>query len=182
MAKSALDEASAHWGSLVPAWPGLCWGWWWQPHFKGCGVEYGGKRGPSAGRCCVRGGTELRGQVARQGQSMQPDGTGLSEASDPEEVEGCWAAGLRRSSRDAWAGAVALGKGKKHGQRASRRKLLGRGGRAERSMLPFLAGPGLGSKRRGSDWGQRPIRPASHGPLSLLYALRLNLAPPLPCL
>lgn len=23
MAKSALDEASAHWGSLAPAWPGL---------------------------------------------------------------------------------------------------------------------------------------------------------------
>lgn len=79
-----------------------------------------------------------------------------------------------------WAGAVAPGKGKERGQRASGRKLLGLGGRAEGSMLPFLAGPGLGSERRGSDWGQRPARPASRGPLSLLYALWLRLAPPLP--
>lgn len=80
-----------------------------------------------------------------------------------------------------WAGAVAPGKGKERGQRAGGRKLLGLGGRAEGSMLPFLAGPGLGSERRGSDWGQRPARPASRGPLSLLYALWLRLAPPLPC-
>lgn len=79
-----------------------------------------------------------------------------------------------------WAGAVAPGKGKERGQRASRRKLLGLGGRAEGSMLPLLAGPGLGSERRGSDWGQRPARPASRRPLSLLYALWLRLAPPLP--
>lgn len=47
MAKSALDEASAPWRSLVPALPGLCWRQWTRPRFKSCGVECGGRGGPA---------------------------------------------------------------------------------------------------------------------------------------
>lgn len=77
-------------------------------------------------------------------------GSGLGEG------EGTWAEGQREETPGTW-----------------------RVGRVEH-MLPFLAGPGLGSERRGPDSGRRPVRPAGHGPLSLLYALRLSLAPPLP--
>lgn len=180
MARSALDEAAAHWGPLGPA-PLACaggGGGGGGHTLKAVGSSVGARGGPARDGT-VRGGMELRRQAARQGRSMQPDGQASGRPPTPRG-RGVLGSGPQKELPGCWAGAVAPGKGKERGQRASGRKLLGLGGRAEGSMLPFLAGPGLGSERRGSDWGQRPARPASRGPLSLLYALWLRLAPPLP--
>lgn len=107
-----------------------------------------GEGGAQPGTVPCRGGTEPRGQAARQGRSMQADGTDLREASDPEEAEGCWA--------------VASGKGKEHGQRASGRKLLGPGGRAEWSIccrfwLDQVWAARGGAPTRGGDQSARPV-------------------------